>query len=193
MIIENLREMGKHNAESLAVAPGGQGGGTPAAGAPLYSAPALRLPQRVQSINPRRETDHPFTSETDHLDIEKIDTASVFTPPSRHSYSNDMPCSPPYPVMNCIPILNNILRGIDCRKNHSEHIAVTVDMDKSTLNNCARMDARAIGGIPGTDPQPSLEDGASWTDAATITNLRYIYSRKGATAWPRRYVRIRTR
>ena len=134
MTIENLRVMNEHNAERLAVAPGGQGGGTPAAGASPHSIPEPSPTGNKPITSPHGDIDFPLTSGMDRRDRETEHGTSSFTSSMRHPYSIDVPCPPHNTTMNCIPILDHRLHYTDRYGNHSALIEVFVDMSNSVLN-----------------------------------------------------------
>lgn len=151
MTTENLREMTRYSRKRLFVASSGQGRAMTAAGAPCSAIPAHCIPALGSASNPRKRTVPPFTVRTDRRDRTTLRAASAITPPSHRSYSSYVPFSPWCPVISHNIKVSITLKGPGVYHNHSNHITVTVDLDSSTVNNCARADGTTIRGIPGTD------------------------------------------
>ena len=178
MVIENLREMSKYNAERLAVAPSCQGGGTPAAGA----SPRSPLRGLDLAICPQTDIGSTLISGTDRRDRERSHRTSLFTSPILHEYSNDVPCPASHSSSNYRPLFDSRLHHTDRHENHSAHGTVIVDMSNSVLNTCAREDTGAFEVTHGTNISPSSANAPSCPDAGIIHYSRHMYSLKGATA-----------
>jgi hypothetical protein len=186
MVIENLREMGKHNAEILAVAPGGQGGGMPAAGATPVSIPAYLLPSPGSASMCRWPSIIPFSMQRDRRGSSTLRDSCLIAPPLPRTYSNDVPFSPSNPSLyrnvNIIKVLS--VPNPDCSR--SNHLAVIVERDNSTLNTCARTDGTAAGGIQETNDNPGIGRMPVGPDEGIRRSLSCIHIQKGTALWPRR-------
>jgi len=180
MTIENLREMARGTIETLFAAPGGTGQGMPAAGAPSSSIPAHCIPALGPTSNPRKRTVPPFTVRTDRRDRTTLRTASAIVPPSYRSYSSDVPFSPWCPVIPHNIKTSIILTGPGIYHDHSNHITATVDLDSSTVNNCARTDGTTIRGIPGTDSHLHTGRSPLYSTVNDRRSLICTHSWKGA-------------
>ena len=169
MNIGNLREMAKLSIRDLVTTSGGRGGVVPAVGAPLLSGPNHSPQANVATRRSPGETDYVFTRRTDRRGRSMLRYSSDPEPPSRQSYSIDVPISPLSITVHYNPASDNRLVIHGSNNSLSNHIAVTVDVDNSTLNNCARTGGTTIDKLPGPESYP---------DAGEISILSYTDHRR---------------
>ncbi len=184
--IEDLRDMIEHHTDYLFTAPSGKGDGMPAAGAPSLQW-SIRATWTTDST-PVLSGDEikAYATRMDRLGTVGRRYTLLSAPPLYRSGSNSVPFSPPNPSIYHNLFISYTLTVTNPGGSPSNHLAVTVEEDTSTLNICARNDGSAADGIPGHSRHINPGQIPSKPENGRRRSNRCTQTRKGTLSWPRR-------
>jgi len=159
---ENLGETVLYGEQDKCAVQRGHGGAMPAAGASSVWITAFALPHPIYELKSRCCSSLSFRIRTDHLGSSASRASSyAFAPPSRTSYSRDVPFSPNHSLITHILYPHNEIRRSFPYRNFSNHISTSVDMNTSAQHTRARSDATEGGVTTGIETQRTPYDPAN--------------------------------